>query len=390
MGRVLFLAGNIVKFEVTSIRLYDTLSELSKSLEKPMLIAFVDLLIYFKSGAKSKVYRKFKKIGVDIRILPRMPFIGSIFTIFTVIRKNIDIIHTVGHTAAVTGSVVKLLTRVKLIFDIRGVAPEEKVAAEIWNRSGIKYRIAKILEKKCIEISDCNIVVSNVFKKYVENSFKVSNVKVFPCCVSHRFCVDSKKREVMRNRFHLQDRFVIIYSGSFARWTLMSEMVDIFRILKKKVSTAHFLILTQADKMETSNLMINHRLLKGEFTIINLSHEEVPAYLLMGDIGLLLREKSIINRVACPVKFAEYLACGVPVLSTDGIGDVSDLIRKHRIGRIINLRSNNSKIEGVDSILDLVLNDKENLQERCRNVARDYFSLERYIEKYIHIYDSLA
>lgn len=392
MKRILFLAGNIVNFDVTPIRLYNTLSQLSKSLEKPILIAFMETSLYLKKPTDRRIIcRKFEEINIDIKILPRFPFLMCIFTIFIVIRKRIDIIHAVGHFATVIGAIVKFLTGVKLVFDIRGIVPEERVAEGTWEKGGIKYRIAKILERKSIELSDYIIVVSNAFKRYIRNNYKKSFIEVIPCCVDNRkFHFDLKKREIIRRKFHLQNKFVVLFNGSFVSWTLSSEMAIIFLILKQKINNTHFLILTPTNRIKVSNLMMSYGLLKDDFTIMNLSHEEVPTYLLMGDVGLLLRSESIINRVASPVKFAEYLACGVPVLATEGIGDISYLIRKYIVGSIVDLNSNDSKIRGVNSVLKLMLNNnREKLRERCKNVARNYFSLEKYIKKYHDIYTNL-
>ncbi len=391
MKRVLFLAGNIVNFDVTPIRLYNTLSQLSKSLEKPMLIAFVGILLYLKRPADRRIIcRKFEEIDINIKILPRFPFLMCIFTTFIVMREKIDIIHAVGHSAVIIGVIVKFLTKVKLVFDIRGTAPEERVAEGIWEKGSIKYRIAKILERKSIEFSDYVIVVSNAFKRHIKSNYKKFFIEVIPCCVdNHKFHFDPEKRETIRRKFHLQNKFVVVYNGSFALWTLACEMAIIFLIFKQKIKNAHFLILTPANKMKISNLMVGYGLLEDDFTIINLSHEEIPTYLLMGDVGLLLRSESIINRVASPVKFTEYLACGIPVLATEGIGDVSHLIRKYRVGGIVDLNNNDSKMTGVDSVLDLMLNERQKLCERCKNIARNYFSLEKYIKKYHDIYIEL-
>ena len=390
MKRILFLAGNIVNFDVTPIRLYNTLSQLSKSLEKPMLIAFAKIPLYLKRPTDRRIIcRKFEEINIDIKILPRFPFLICIFTTFIVIREKIDIIHAVGHSAVIIGVIVKFLTGVKLVFDIQGTAPEERVAERIWEKGSIKYRIAKILERKSIEFSDYIIVVSNAFKRHIKSNYKKSFVEVIPCCVDNRKFHFDQKREIIRRKFHLQNKFVIVYNGSFASWTLASEMATIFLIFKQKINNAHFLILTPANKMKVLNLMMGYGLLEDDFTIINLFHEEVPTYLPMGDVGLLLRSESIINRVASPVKFAEYLACGIPVLATKGIGDVSYLIRKYRVGSIVGLNNNDSKIRGVDSVLDLILNERQKLRESCKNIARNYFSLEKYIKKYHDIYIEL-
>ena len=58
-------------------------------------------------------------------------------------------------------------------------------------------------------------------------------------------------------------------------------------------------------------------------------------FLAAADYGLLLRQSSTVNRVACPVKFGEYLACGVRPILTPGIGDQSRLAQDEDLGVVV-------------------------------------------------------
>jgi hypothetical protein len=45
-----------------------------------------------------------------------------------------------------------------------------------------------------------------------------------------------------------------------------------------------------------------------------------------------------VNEVASPVKFGEYLASGLPVVMSAGIGDYSELVRRKKVGVILKGR----------------------------------------------------
>ena len=49
----------------------------------------------------------------------------------------------------------------------------------------------------------------------------------------------------------------------------------------------------------------------------------------------MLREQSDTNKVASPVKFAEYLYAGLPVLITENLGDFSNYVIENDCGFII-------------------------------------------------------
>ena len=52
---------------------------------------------------------------------------------------------------------------------------------------------------------------------------------------------------------------------------------------------------------------------------------------------MLLRRDALVNNVACPVKFGEYLACGVRPVLTPYIGDQSDACRTQDLGAVVGL-----------------------------------------------------
>ena len=66
-----------------------------------------------------------------------------------------------------------------------------------------------------------------------------------------------------------------------------------------------------------------------------MTHHQVPDYLSAADYGLLLREENVTNGVASPVKFAEYLSCGLQILISANLGDFSGMVAEDSLGYVI-------------------------------------------------------
>jgi glycosyltransferase involved in cell wall biosynthesis len=49
-----------------------------------------------------------------------------------------------------------------------------------------------------------------------------------------------------------------------------------------------------------------------------------------------MRHDNTVNNVASPVKVGEYLACGLPVILTRGIGDYSDMLPAAGVGMLLD------------------------------------------------------
>ena len=65
-------------------------------------------------------------------------------------------------------------------------------------------------------------------------------------------------------------------------------------------------------------------------------YREVSSYLNAADIAILWRDKSIVNEVASPVKFSEYICCGLPVISNDSVNMITDYVKKSLFGLLLN------------------------------------------------------
>ena len=76
-------------------------------------------------------------------------------------------------------------------------------------------------------------------------------------------------------------------------------------------------------------------LLENDYTLLSVEHDLMPAYLAAADLGLLFREKHLLNKIASPGKFAEYVMCGLPVMMTDEIGDYSEIMKTQELGIVI-------------------------------------------------------
>jgi glycosyltransferase involved in cell wall biosynthesis len=163
-----------------------------------------------------------------------------------------------------------------------------------------------------------------------------SSVTVVPCCLDpHRFAGAMATRTEMRERLGVAENPVLVYAGSLSVWQVPQRMAALVEEVQKRLPGACFLLLTRDRHLADKYFADLER--RGSCKVVECGHDEVGRYLAASDIALLLREDDAVNRVACPVKFAEYQSCGLPVVLTQGIGDVSEYVRKTGHGRIVRL-----------------------------------------------------
>jgi glycosyltransferase involved in cell wall biosynthesis len=168
---------------------------------------------------------------------------------------------------------------------------------------------------------------------------------------------------------------------------------DLFRLIKRTRPEAFFLAITpQVSRMDEACCAAgicseDYKAVAGEPTT-------VPAYLGAADLGLLLRERTLVNEVASPVKFGEYLAAGVPVVITDGVGDLSTLVNDRGVGVVLSAEAWDERMSGnvkkVGAFLANYDRDASGMRERCRVVARTELSVRLQVQTLLSLYARLA
>lgn len=316
--------------------------------------------------------------------------LGIIVSFFIALRHRISIIHARSNIPIAIGFVLRSFTPIKLLYDRRGIMGEDHTEHSGWKRGGHLYRLAMWFENRAIRKSDAIVVLTQKVKgelKKSASSKKDILIETIPCCIDlqlfNRIDVNNLKDEL-----GLTKKFVLIYSGSVGTYNLLNEMFDFFKEALELIPNAHFLILTQ-NRDAVVKLMVNREDVdKEKITVTFVPHGRLYSYLSAGEVGLVFRRTSPTAIAASPTKFGEYLACGLPVISTPQIGDLEDIIDSNKIGVILNGYGKNEYRQAIESFLSLI-EEKDEIKRRCRKVAEDFFSLENGVRAYLNMYNQL-
>jgi glycosyltransferase involved in cell wall biosynthesis len=295
------------------------------------LVSFISLRGFFKARKKIKAQLS------DALVLPMFPKLSNwkknrllLQLLCLFLRPQILIAR--GIIAANLAFSVKSALR-KVIYDGRGAIAAEWTEYKVVTDSALLSEVA-ILESRAINESDGQIAVSEKLIDWWvrEYHFKIKKTFVIPCTINEVFEnleFTPSKVEAARLKLGYSERdYVFVYSGSVASWQGFSLLERFAIPLLSGSATIKFLFLSAQDEKIKQ---IQDRF-PAQVKVHICPPSEVPEYLLAGNFGLLIREQSVTNEVASPVKFAEYLACGLPVIISRGIGDYSDFVVKNKCG----------------------------------------------------------
>lgn len=323
---------------------------------------------------------------VQQKILP-----GWAVNIFKIVKEvrhilkenNVNIIHGRSLLPSIIGYFLKIMTnnKIKLIYDNRGLRIEEEILTGHWNRNSIKTHIFKWLERKLSLAADAIVVVSENFKYYLATAYSKN--------IADKLVVVPNRTKIQDSRIDYTYKMkinppILVYSGSAAKWQSLDELVIVLRAALEIFKDIKILFLTYNIQEFKTVFTLSDELTKY-VTFKKVSQDEVFGELSKCNIGILIRHNDIINNVSSPLKFAEYLSAGLPVLISEGVGDTENIVKNNKIGAVIK---NGDYIKALSELKNL-LNDPQ-IYNRCRETAEREFNIKTSFEQYLNIYQNLS
>ncbi len=337
------------------------------------LVALISLRSFFENR------KKIKQLLPKSLVLPMFPTAGlwkwNILTLFFIsLFSSHKKIMARGAFATYMALRIKKMGIVKkVIFDARGAYWAELNEYTVVNDKSVVNKIKEV-EKQVLLESDFRLSVSNALVNYwrEEYNFDSKDHVTIPCTLSSDFIFDfPSEQKIKENKKELgysENDIVLVYSGSSAGWQSFELVDDLLLGIFKANANVKLVMLT-------NNIDKNFKIFKqfGErIKALWVKPDEVKKYLLAGDYGILFRENTITNKVASPVKFAEYLSGGLNIIISESIGDFSDFVEKYKCG---TSKINNLQFETL------------NYNDRIRNhkLAMEYFQKSVYKKEYLKL-----
>jgi len=345
---------------------------------------------------------------------------GIVKAILFYIKEPYYIVHARAHVTGMMALVLKRLLRVKFIFDTRGMLAEEKVDAGQWQYTSLSYKITKYTERLMLKGSDAIIVLTEKIKTYLK-SFTYINapITVIPTCVDlNRFpmrqethilqnntkedgnnspipsllkrgtlLLDKDHRQQMRQGLGIEDKIVIVYSGSLGTWYMFDEMVEFFKAIKSIEPKAYFLLLNKNEHDYAQRVLKGHGILPQDYMIKAVSPDMVYKYLWASDIGVFFIKPSFSKQSSSPTKLAEYLACGLPVIGNAGVGDTEEIILENNLGAIVYRFEEAEYKRAFERAIQLMKDP--DFEKRAQKFVKASLSVEVGVERYKGIYEGL-
>ena len=355
-------------------------------IEKICLLSFVNPNSLLKSRHNWKALEADLRLkGIKLKLSPMFfPIRWNYFTILlatlhclpilfiTSITGRYNVIHTRSYVAGFLGFLLKRITSKIHIFDPRGPMPEEMAQSGIWPKGSITFKFWKKTETIIIEQCSAVIAVTLGYKKqFIERDAKKS---VF---IPNRGDVGFFAKKSNSVSLSSTPRFLFIGSA----WNSLELIASRYLMLKGKIPNLQLQIITHADLNSVKQGLIKAGVNDIDWNLDSSTPEDIPVRIAGSSFGYLITSLQQSEGV-WPVKMAEYLACGIPLVVEEAVGShLTRLVRKHRLGIVIS--------DNDDSFLQEAVEIVDNMPEyryRCQTYAERHLDISRSADQYLRLY----
>jgi len=312
--------------------------------------------------------------------------VGSLAAARLARRSNASFVHGRSSVSCGIAAVAARLAGKRLFADADGPLSQEYVDAGVWREGSLGHRITAWGERKSLEHADEVGVLSKHRQSEVSPWVGATPIHLLPCAVDlERFRPFSEAREKKRRELGLEGT-VFVYVGKARGWYDVEGMVQFLTAAKGIFRPLTLLVLTTEDPSVFSELCepagIKH-------VIRSAKPREVPSYLSAADVGLCFRHRFPSQLSCSPIKLAEYLACGLPVVATSGCGDYDELIAAERVGVVVPRSGDEAALAAAQELEGLLA--EQATGQRCRSTAERFLGLEEVVvPRYSEIYARLC
>jgi glycosyltransferase involved in cell wall biosynthesis len=278
---------------------------------------------------------------------------------------RVDLIHARSHVPALMADLATRISGALYVFDHRGLMAEEYADSGLWPRSGWLYGLVNRLEAGFLRRAAGVVVLTESYRSELGPD---PRIEVIPCAVD---------LSVFRPADNPDRLYDLVYAGSWSGLYLADEMLRFFSAFRRVRPDGRFLVLAPPGQPlpERGNGV----------EAIHASPDQVPKLLTRARAGLSLRRVGRAQVAASPVKVSEYLATGLPVLSSVGVGDLDTLLPSTGTGVLLRGFSDAEMERAAVELARLIILGRP-VVERCRRLAEKRYSLEMAIDQYAGLY----
>jgi hypothetical protein len=256
----------------------------------------------------------------------------------------------------------------------------------IWKKSSISYRLLNYFERKTAKSAE----IISTGTDFMVNRLKKEGIKgevyKLPSCANDKiFIIDQIKRLEIRNRLGLsEDHNVFIYVGKFGGIYYKEEIFEVIGELNRLINDFFIIILSPNEHSWIEGMLENENVTQHYVTKV--PYGKVYEYLNASDMGISAIPGHPSQKYRSPIKVGEYLLCGLPYITNEGVSEDDIIAKKFNTGVVLNEFSRN-QVKDHHQVIQFQLKSKT--KNQLRELGIEYRGLSVYSLEVSKIFDLL-
>lgn len=367
------------------------------SADRPLyLLSFEKAADWANIDARSRVETRMAAAGIHWHARRYHKFPSSLATawdiavgitagLWFVLFHGLRIVHARSYVPAVMALVLKRLTGVKFVFDMRGFWADERVDGDLWPRGGRLFRVAKWFEKRFLLGADHVVTLTHAAVREIR-MFDYLTGRMPPITVVPT-CADLDRFAPIPSMVGSANSFTLGYVGSAGSWYLFEKVAQAVRLAMELRPELRFLVVNRGEHTYVREALEKQGVSMNRVEIVSAQHGDVPSLMARMSGGIFFIKPLFSKQASAPTKLGEFLGCGVPCLGNAGVGDMAQVLVGDRVGVAVSDFDDASLRSGIEELFALA--SDLNIRERCVASARRHFSLDDGVARYRDVYESV-
>jgi glycosyltransferase involved in cell wall biosynthesis len=222
--------------------------------------------------------------------------------------------------------------RQPIVFDADGLPADERVEFAGLHAGGASYRLLREIEATMVRKAAITLTrteaARHVLLARAGPNVSLSHIRVVTNGRDEALFtpIDVPARNLIRTELGVAyDAPLLVYAGSVGPQYRLEESAKLLLAVQGRRPDARLLILTGSPDLVPAALAgVSYD--PDHVLVRRVPPDAVPAYLACADVATAYRSTGFSMQAVAPVKVAEYLLCGTPVIGTAAIGDMGNAV----------------------------------------------------------------
>lgn len=289
-------------------------------------------------------------------------------------------------TVGVTASLLRLIRRIPVVYDIQDMWPDTLRATGMLNNERILAVVSRVCDWVYRRVDHIVVLSSGFRRLLVERGVSREKLDVI-----YNWCDEAalKAARAPSSDSDADDQFRIVFAGNMGKAQALGAVVDAAALLSTERPAVRFVFVGSGIEVDSLKQMVVDKRLNNVVFVPRVPMSEVGAILGDADALLVHLKDDPLFAITIPSKTQAYMAIGKPLLMAVR-GDAAELVARAECGVAATPEDARSIADAAIRLADMGRAEREAMGLRSQTFYEQELSLAVGVERFALLFRALA